>query len=593
MYLNPTRNLESELILLGHLSETEFDATRSELKQRISVLQAQYEQYAKDLTDRLEFIKNEIEPSARATVFVKSDMQLLMDALSAINVMLFNIRVTGIHLPDSSFDNPALKKVGLKYTSVYGDTSESAYAQLRGKHEVFTDPDKILEKLHFAVKYSDYALPYVDDSYTRDCLYVYHDNDDHKYYPLAIDYSQPLNRLFHVIPVDAMDTLHPVNAYDPANTNFVYYFKVGEEYRSADIRTVHEPYIPSEGFMFLTRTYGQLYQTDKFYTIRVHACMPTGTIFDDGKYEYVEKIVEMSFVDNTVVGHLAIGSEADEMDPETNEGFAEFEHQGRYIPIYSDTFYAKYVRKEGNTFVDISDEVTDDESLNTARSKYGTVYIRVPKFGGGLNVKLSRASQIIFNELDFDNPEIDNIKCLCCGNQHVGHVWTDPDHTWLDIVCSECGNHDATFMDIPSVLYTNRIHPYAFYDPDFSWIEFIIKETSLDYDLSLNRLWRGWWGTGIGCWSADLESLLVTDTLGNHGWDKSTYQLTSDLLLRILRWDLDNKVNIDELFTLMIDRDQAKALFQIANLWAVRHELIRLITTQIYKIYKKGVIYHA
>ena len=148
-------------------------------------------------------------------------------------------------------------------------------------------------------------------------------------------------------------------------------------------------------------------------------------------------------------------------------------------------------------------------------------------------------------------------------------------------------------MDIPSVLYTNRIHPYAFYDPDFSWIEFIIKETSLDYDLSLNRMWRGWWGTGIGCWSADLESLLVTDTLGNHGWDKSTYQLTSDLLLRILRWDLDNKVNIDELFTLMIDRDQAKALFQIANLWAVRHELIRLITTQIYKIYKKGVIYHA
>lgn len=592
MYLNPTRNLENELILLGHLAETEFEATRAELKQRLSLLQSQYEQYAKDLTARLEFIKNEIEPLARATVFCREDMQLVLNALTAVNSMLFTIGRTGIHLQDSAFGNDALKKVGLKYTSVYGDTSEEAYAKLRGKYETFTDPKKILDKVHFAIKYSDYAPPYVADKYVRDCLRLYYDDGTNEYQTLAIDFDKSLQEQFEFHFEDDMSTIHPVDLYDPDNDNYFYYFKVNGEYRKADIRTVKEPYIPPEGFKFLTRTYGQLYQTNNYCTVTVHALRPSG-IREDGRYAYKNVDVVFGYTATSERDyHVSVGTErTDSVDPETNEGYVEFPHLGRYIPLHSAAAYV-YQRDDGH-YVDITGEVYNDATLDAARNTYGTVYIRVPHFCGAYDVCVPQASQVIFNGLDFGNPAKDHIKCLVCGNEDVHRVWLDPDHTWLDVVCDNCGNHDASLMDIPAIMYTNRIHPYAFYDPDFSWIEFIVKETSLDHDLSLNRLWRGWWGTGIGCWSSDLESLLKADTLGNHGWDKATYQLTSELLFRILRWNLDWKVDVDMLFNLIIDTDQAKALFQIANLWAVRHELIRLLTAQIYKIYKKGVIYHA
>ena len=122
------------------------------------------------------------------------------------------------------------------------------------------------------------------------------------------------------------------------------------------------------------------------------------------------------------------------------------------------------------------------------------------------------------------------------------------------------------------------------YDANYDWEKDVSLNKSITSNLHIRKLTKGWFGSGKSGWSRDINSLPYIQTLDEHDWAKTypKYVKTYESLVK----DID----VHELLAL-VNGDSSKfyLLFTIANLYAIRHELLSIFFRALNEIRKKGM----
>ena len=122
------------------------------------------------------------------------------------------------------------------------------------------------------------------------------------------------------------------------------------------------------------------------------------------------------------------------------------------------------------------------------------------------------------------------------------------------------------------------------YEKNYDWEKDLAENKVITSNLHIRKLIKGWFGHGKYGWSRDINSLPYTQTLDEHEW-ANAYATNVETYCRQVR-----AIKADDLLGL-VNGDQSKfyLLFMIANLYAVRHELLSIYFRALNEIRKKGV----
>ena len=122
------------------------------------------------------------------------------------------------------------------------------------------------------------------------------------------------------------------------------------------------------------------------------------------------------------------------------------------------------------------------------------------------------------------------------------------------------------------------------YDKNYDWEKDVALNKSITSNLHIRKLIKGWFGHGKSGWSRDINSLPYTQTLDEHDWARVYKGHVKNYI------DLVRSVKVEDLLHL-VNGDESKfyLLFTIANLYAIRHELLCIYFRALNEIRKKGV----
>ena len=122
------------------------------------------------------------------------------------------------------------------------------------------------------------------------------------------------------------------------------------------------------------------------------------------------------------------------------------------------------------------------------------------------------------------------------------------------------------------------------YDPEYDWEKDVSLNKSITSNLHIRKLTKGWFGSGKSGWSRDINSLPYIQTLDEHEWAKA-YSKYVDIYVRQVK-----NIDINALLDLVHgDPSKFYLLFTIANLYAIRHELLSIFFRALNEIRKKGM----
>lgn len=121
------------------------------------------------------------------------------------------------------------------------------------------------------------------------------------------------------------------------------------------------------------------------------------------------------------------------------------------------------------------------------------------------------------------------------------------------------------------------------YDRNYDW-EKDLSQSSITSNLHIRKLIKGWFGHGKSGWSRDINSLPYVQTLDEHEW-ANAYKKNAQRYINLVR-----AVRVEDLLGL-VNGNPSKflLLFTIANLYAVRHELLSIYFRALNEIRKKGL----
>ena len=122
------------------------------------------------------------------------------------------------------------------------------------------------------------------------------------------------------------------------------------------------------------------------------------------------------------------------------------------------------------------------------------------------------------------------------------------------------------------------------YDKDYDWEKDVSLNKSITSNLHIRKLIKGWFGHGKTGWSRDINSLPYVQTLDEHDWTRMYKDHVRNYI------ELVQAVKVEDLLHL-VNGDPSKfyLLFTIANLYAIRHELLSIYFRALNEIRKKGV----
>ena len=121
------------------------------------------------------------------------------------------------------------------------------------------------------------------------------------------------------------------------------------------------------------------------------------------------------------------------------------------------------------------------------------------------------------------------------------------------------------------------------YDRNYDW-EKDLADSTITSNLHIRKLIKGWFGHGKSGWSRDINSLPYVQTLDEHEW-ANAYKKNAQRYINLVR-----AVRVEDLLGL-VNGNPSKflLLFTIANLYAVRHELLSIYFRALNEIRKKGL----
>ena len=121
------------------------------------------------------------------------------------------------------------------------------------------------------------------------------------------------------------------------------------------------------------------------------------------------------------------------------------------------------------------------------------------------------------------------------------------------------------------------------YDRHYDW-EKDLANKSITSNLHIRKLIKGWFGHGKTGWSKDINSIPYIQTLDEHQW-ANVYKKHVQRYINLV-----NAIKVDDLLALVAgDPEEFYLLFKIANLYAVRHELLSIYFRALNEIRKKGL----
>ena len=300
-----------------------------------------------------------------------------------------------------------------------------------------------------------------------------------------------------------------------------------------------DPFSPSRVITIATN--GDLYKFGGIVKIPA-----TGKVFRDDKVYYTKQDDEYTM--------LVVGEDY---------------HIGDLIEEFSNSVYQDSVL-EGELLQAYFDFMTgNDASMNIAFNR-GWSYEEPPEFTDKLKVK-------------FGNPRTDNMQEPTILNVQMSALepvsgifegYTVEDAYWKYSNC-----HITNIADLNS-----KGIALFHYDRNYDWEKDVSQNKTITSNLHIRKLIKGWFGHGKTGWSKDINSIPYVQTLDEHEW-ASAYKKHVERYARIVRG-----VRVDELLGLVAGNpDKFYLLFLIANLYAVRHELLSIYFRALNEIRKKGL----
>jgi hypothetical protein len=131
---------------------------------------------------------------------------------------------------------------------------------------------------------------------------------------------------------------------------------------------------------------------------------------------------------------------------------------------------------------------------------------------------------------------------------------------------------------------------FFYYDPDYDWFDTVTRLKVVQRYLKMTKFFKGWFGTGKHGMTEVIDDLTKYRTLREAKWiGQQPKKYAEDAIFGIRRFSVDLPVDIDSLMDTVYGTRDPKALFQIGNVWAIRHALVRALVTQLYRFAAKAM----
>lgn len=592
-----TRSLVQEMLNQCVLAELDYPTTFHYFDDKVLTLEQQYADLV-SLFQRNEVYVSRVSNMEGAWQFTPYDISVIRDSIVILNNMLWKI-ANGTAVPEADFSKAKLVECGLKYSSVYGqaDTSgKTGYYGIILDHATINNGESDgCPRYNFVLPrdYSDAVKVIGDNDPDKQCLYV---NVEAVAYPTVrptSDSSKDGWRL--VLPVyreytftELTTPILPVDKTLPDGTVVkqasidVYYDKIyggeatitfdeGALIPVADVKS--EGVISWEtcgkGWYYWSTTKGN-YVVNKASYDGLVAVMHSDPIGWGYFYGYIaEDIHIVSIVDNDPKTPVVItglpAPQFYEVTTFTTPNTYYYFDSKLYQPIEdSFTFYDNgrdywYYDADKEAYVSLN--ITNEAEYQLYRAKYGTLYV----------------------------------------SPTDGYIPVKTGESYVE-TAEEFAQYLAKYGKLYCRYWQLFLHTY---DPTYDVYEHFKESTSVDSALYMTKFWRGRFSKHQDPWTKDLNGSRVLDYIGTYKWDKvlpdyvkSFYDVAQHFN------DADKTLISHELLfkhipvTLPTDDGTAEAkskralacklLFQLGNIWAVRHELIRVFYGQLLGLIEEG-----
>lgn len=586
-----TRSLVQEMLNQCVLAELDYPTTFHYFDDKVLTLEQQYADLV-SLFKRNEAYINRVSSMEGAWQFTPYDISVIRDAIVILNNLLWKI-ANGTAVPDTDFSKAKLIECGLKYSSVYGqaDTSTTGYYGIILDHTTINnDGGDACPRYNFVVPVDEmYVSKMVEENNPdKQCLYI---NTDAVSYP-STAYSSTdgwkiiTAKNWDIVgsnitkPIVPKDTKLPDGTVVKRATFDIYTKKFGGttatitfdegsitpviDSRTTDITWANCGF----GWYKFKGGMGFRLNTEDNYNKYTRAFGQP--IEWSMGYGYIAKDLHIvSIVDNAPEAPVVItglpAPQFYEVKSFAGANTYYYYDSDMYQPVTdSFTFYDNgrdywYYDTENETYVSLN--ITNDSEYQLYRAKYGQLYVSPTE--GYIPVKT--------------------------GESYV-----------------ETAEEFAQYLSKYGKLYCRYWQLFLHtYDPTYDVYEHFKESTSVDNALYMTKFWRGRFSKHQDPWTKDLSNSRVLDYIGTYKWDKvlsdyvsSFYDVTqhfNDPDKTLISHELLFKhipVNLpDDDGTTEAKSKRAliyKLLFQLGNIWAVRHELIRVFYGQLLGLIEEG-----
>ena len=563
-----TRALVQSMLDQCILAELDYPTTRDYIDGKITEWLPTHIEYADRLT-RNAFLADTVSGQEGAWQFTPYDISVIHDSIVILNKMLLKI-TKGQVVPDAWFDNPKLKECGLDYKSIYG----SAYWYKTGYFSVVYEQTgtmhvSTLDTVNGTL-YGNFQKPSTSTLPTLETKVIGASDIANGTLVDDISSTGPLN--FIIAPT--LTKGESVSTTDP-DLQYLYVCYNDTGY-PADINS------PNDGWYQGIATYDPRITSVKYGSYAI-VCWGVSMVFGRLQAEilldkepvpvYSETnphlILYYKCTDTRIIGVIDRASEGASRPKDfvkisgmfncpTFQEVKSFAGARTYY-YYDDAQYQptpdtfmfydngrRYWYKDSNgKYVEL--ELSSQEAYAAARSKYGTVYVSPTE--GYMSVK---------SGLDYVTSQEEFDKYLSRYGRLYARDWQLFLHT---------------------------------YDPTYDVYEEFKKSQSISKLLYPTKFWRGRFGSKIDPRITDLESRRELAYISKYNWaaELPDYIKKFDKVVRYLD-DGNTSVSHDALFAHIryADSSSYRLLCQLGNIWAVRHELIKVYNHQLEHLLQEG-----
>ena len=150
-------------------------------------------------------------------------------------------------------------------------------------------------------------------------------------------------------------------------------------------------------------------------------------------------------------------------------------------------------------------------------------------------------------------------------------------------------NLDLSYLANQLAAETPPRHLYQF-DPDYDWFDTTARLKEVQRYLKMSKFFKGWFGTGKHGITKVIDDLTKYRTLREAKWFGPTpYRYALSVIKAARVFGDEDASELERMMKSLYATRDAVALFQVGNLFGVRHALIRVLTTQLYRFAAKAM----